>query len=305
VSNPTITGGNGSTATSTTRGFFIEYANASNAGTTVTATLSNAPTGKFNWCAYGSDMPPNATVIATGGYTLRGTSPFTINGSQTVTSKTFGAGTCITSITDLTGRPDGFSTPALTIGSQNSPSRCNAGTVTLSAIASGGSTTPMTYTWSVGGSNYTTTTNSYTTLSLSVSTAYSVKVKNANNCESNTASGNITVRFPGAVGQPADAMCYCASNLVNCSGTCQNSCGAGCAACLAVSASGYPYAALLPDMSEGNYLYCVRTKNRATDFGWLYNTTWREYIWNGSKYVYLNSTGTVDYYLGWEDGRCN
>ncbi|MDR3134006.1 MAG: hypothetical protein LBU42_08325 [Prevotellaceae bacterium] len=91
------------------RGFFIT-AN----GTTVTATLSNA-SGKFNWCAYGSDYPPNVT--ANGGiYTLHGTPPFTlIAASGTPTQKV--SGTTITTsavtitpttITDETGYPGEF-----------------------------------------------------------------------------------------------------------------------------------------------------------------------------------------------------
>ncbi|MDR2358897.1 MAG: hypothetical protein LBD87_03730, partial [Prevotellaceae bacterium] len=180
ITSPDKTGGNGTITGSNGRGFFIEYA-ATNAGTTVTATLDNA-TGKFNWCAYGCDMPPNATVNAGGGYTLRGTKPFTINGNQPVDALTFGAGTCITSITDPTGRPDGFAdTP--TISSPNSPSRCNAGAVMLSATVSGGTTTAMTYTWTIGANPYTNQTNSYTTETLNASAAYTVKVINANNCE--------------------------------------------------------------------------------------------------------------------------
>ncbi|MDR0694322.1 MAG: hypothetical protein LBF81_03365, partial [Prevotellaceae bacterium] len=174
ISSPKKNGGNGTIPSSTARGFFIEYANATNAGTTVTATLSNA-SGKFNWCAYGSDYPPNATVKAAGGYTLRGTKPFTINGSQ-VNANDFGAGTCITSITDLTGRPDGFAPPAPTISNPTSPSRCNSGAVTLSVTAGGGTTTAMTYTWTIGGTTYPNQTNSYTTASLSASAAYTVKV---------------------------------------------------------------------------------------------------------------------------------
>jgi hypothetical protein len=220
VSNPAITGGNGTIKDPAARGFFIEYANATNAGTTVTATLSNAPAApqKFNWCAYGSDYPPNAKVNAGGGYTLRGTKPFTINGVPNHNSATFGAGTCITSITDPTGRPDGFAEmPAVT--GANSPSRCSAGAVTLSVTASDGITTgSMTYTWTIGSNSYTTTTNSYTTGSLSSSAAYTVKVKNANNCESNTVSGNITINNPGTNGQ--SAACGCVSGTTNCSGTC-------------------------------------------------------------------------------------
>ena len=192
VSNPTKTGGNGTITGATTRGFFIEYANATNTGTTVTAKLTNA-TGQFNWCAYGSDYPPNATVNAGGGYTLSGTRPFTINGS-TVNATTFGAGTCITSITDPTGRPDGFATPTLTVATSNPAARCGAGAVMLSATASGGTTTAMTYTWIVGSSAaQTTTTGSLSHSVAEGSTTYSVTVTNANGCTSVAKTGTITV----------------------------------------------------------------------------------------------------------------
>ncbi|MDR3132680.1 MAG: hypothetical protein LBU42_01485, partial [Prevotellaceae bacterium] len=113
ISNPVKTGGNGTVTNATARGFFIEYA-AANAGTTVTATLSNA-SGKFNWCAYGSDYPPNVTANS-GVYTLRGTPPFTlIAASGTPTQKV--SGTTITTsavtitpitLTDETGYPGDF-----------------------------------------------------------------------------------------------------------------------------------------------------------------------------------------------------
>jgi hypothetical protein len=155
---------------------------------------------------------------------LRGTKPFTINGSQ-VDANTFGAGTCVETITDLTGRPDGFS-PKPSLSNPNSPLRCSAGAVTLSVTAGGGTTTAMTYTWTVGGTPYTTTTNSYTTGSLLASAAYTVKVKNANDCESNTVNGNITVRYPATTGNAPDASCGCATGLQNCSGVCLSNCGA-------------------------------------------------------------------------------
>ncbi|MDR2358461.1 MAG: hypothetical protein LBD87_01500, partial [Prevotellaceae bacterium] len=87
--------------------------------------------------------------------------------------------------------------------------------------ASGGTTTAMTYTWTVSGANYTTTVNSYPITSISAPAAYTVNVKNANNCESNTASGNITVNYPGTNGQSAHATCGCATGTTNCSGTCK------------------------------------------------------------------------------------
>jgi hypothetical protein len=105
ISNPTKENGNGAVIPTNTRGFFIEYANANNSGTTVTATLSNA-TGKFNWCAYGSDFPPNAIENGSG-YTLKGSPPFIIttsSGTFEEHTRSFSGGT-ITALTDATGCP--------------------------------------------------------------------------------------------------------------------------------------------------------------------------------------------------------
>ena len=276
VSNPTITGGSGTITGTTTRGFFIEYPNATNPGATITATLSNA-SGKFNWCAYGSDYPPNATVKAAGGYTLRGTKPFTINGSP-VDANDFGAGTCITSITDPTGRPDGFAgTP--TISSPNSPSRCNAGEVTLSVTAGGGTTTAMTYTWTIGGTSYTSNANSYTTGSLPTSAVYTVKVEDANNCETDTVSGYISIEYPGSEGQPINASCGCVPGTAQCNGTCNEICNnlEGC--CIwckknGFNAAQYPTSACGPCACFHKptcYSYCYRIVNGAWTASGHYN----------------------------------
>ena len=196
VSNPTKTGGNGTITGATARGFFIEYANATNAGTTVTATLSNALAGQFNWCAYGSDYPPNAVTNAGGGYMLRGSKPFTINGALSIDSETFGAGTCIISIADLTGRPDGFAgTPDITAAS--SPAVCYNTAASLSATIDGGATTAMTYTWTIGSVVSTTTVPNKTTGNLTANTTYTVTARNANDCTSaGTGKGTVTVLNP-------------------------------------------------------------------------------------------------------------
>jgi hypothetical protein len=65
--------------------------------------LSNA-SGKFNWCAYGSDYPPNAKDNSSGGYDLRGSQPFIINGTTEVNATTY-SGSVITALTDATGCP--------------------------------------------------------------------------------------------------------------------------------------------------------------------------------------------------------
>jgi uncharacterized protein (TIGR02145 family) len=108
ITNPVKTGGNGSITGLNGRGFFIAHA-ATNAGTTVTATLSNAPAGKFNWCAYGSDYPPNVT-LENGTYTFKGTTNFVVSShAQPITSQTV-ARTSLTvnsqsTFTDATGYP--------------------------------------------------------------------------------------------------------------------------------------------------------------------------------------------------------
>jgi uncharacterized protein (TIGR02145 family) len=96
-------------ASTNTRGFFVTASPA-----TVTATLSNV-VGKFNWCAYGSDYPPNVTAH-NGTYTFKGTPPFILtaaNGTtmQTVTGKTLPASALTMTpiyLTDRTGYPGVF-----------------------------------------------------------------------------------------------------------------------------------------------------------------------------------------------------
>ncbi|MDR3133555.1 MAG: hypothetical protein LBU42_05975 [Prevotellaceae bacterium] len=110
ISNPIKIGGNGTVTNATERGFFIEYG-ATNNGTTVTATLN--ATGKFNWCAYGSDYPPNVLANTNSSYTLAGTPPFKLIASNGTTAQTVTGMTLATSaltitpatITDATGYP--------------------------------------------------------------------------------------------------------------------------------------------------------------------------------------------------------
>jgi uncharacterized protein (TIGR02145 family) len=88
------------------RGFFVT-AN----GATITATLNAS--GKFSWCAYGSDYPPNVLANTNSSYTLAGTPPFKLIASNGATSLTVSGTTIATSaltftpatITDTTGYP--------------------------------------------------------------------------------------------------------------------------------------------------------------------------------------------------------
>jgi hypothetical protein len=163
ITGSTITSGSGSISNLTGRGFFI-VGSTINSGTTVTAILNPVPAGKFNWCVYGSDYPPNATA-ANGTYTLKGTPPFVINGTTTLGEgvKIYSGG-CITSLTDKTGYPgiinNNFSAGAINNGS----STIQAGTVPsaiTSNTAASSSLGGVTYRWVRSGtSNNTYTDNS-------------------------------------------------------------------------------------------------------------------------------------------------
>jgi hypothetical protein len=98
LSSPSAITGGISTVPGNTRGFYV-----TTSPSTVTATLDNA-TGKFNWCVYGSDFPPNAKDNGSGGYDLKGSPPFLINGSIEWSDKTYSGGE-ITALTDATGCP--------------------------------------------------------------------------------------------------------------------------------------------------------------------------------------------------------
>ena len=101
ISAAVATSGSIDAASLNGRGFYV-----TSNPSTVTATLGNA-TGQFNWCAYGSDFPPNAIDNSSGGYALRGSPPFivtTSSGTTEVNTTTYSGGT-ITALTDATGCP--------------------------------------------------------------------------------------------------------------------------------------------------------------------------------------------------------
>jgi hypothetical protein len=198
------TGGDVDKSSLTGRGFYVTAS-----PTIVTATLAGAP-AQWNWCAYASGYAPNAVTNAGGGYTLRGTKPFTINGTLNIHSETFGAGTCITSITDPAGHPGGFADkPAIT--GVTSPTICYNQTATLSATVSGGITGNMTYTWNINGTQSSTTAASITTQSLTAGITYTVTARNANGCTSAVSNtGTVTVRNnfnAGAIAATGQTIC--------------------------------------------------------------------------------------------------
>ncbi|MDR1681679.1 MAG: hypothetical protein LBS12_07860 [Prevotellaceae bacterium] len=107
ITSATLISGAGTLITSTLpgRGFFLDGHGLTTLNATIRVTLDAPVSERFNACVYASDWPPNAILNPGGGYTLNGSPPFIINGTITENTRTFGAGTCVTAITDATGCP--------------------------------------------------------------------------------------------------------------------------------------------------------------------------------------------------------
>jgi hypothetical protein len=147
----------GTMAPETNKGFWLQGNNGSY-NQIVTVELNIPANTTFNWCAYASDYPPNATM-ASGTYTLKGSPPFkiTYNGSSytETNNKSFTVG-CIASITDATDCPGIINYPAFSAGALGNGSWgamgefLNVGGTPLtivSATAASGGSGKITYKW--------------------------------------------------------------------------------------------------------------------------------------------------------------
>jgi hypothetical protein len=206
------------------RGFFLE-GTTTNFSSTVTVQLSNIGATQFNWCAYGSDYPPNATITAAG-YQLKGAPPFSItynNGSSTITDdKTFSLG-CINTLTDATGCPGLVEAlPAPT--SYTDGARCNAGTVNISATPPTGCTIDW-YTTALGTTKVTNGTGvtTLTTPSISTTTVYYAESRHlVTGCVSSSRRAVTATVTNGSGRDLTPNACNCASGLTACNGKCRN-----------------------------------------------------------------------------------
>ncbi|MDR0729640.1 MAG: hypothetical protein LBF19_05920 [Prevotellaceae bacterium] len=119
------------------RGFFLNGHGAVPFRAKLTVTLSADLNGtKFNWCAYATDYPPNATPNVDH-YILHGTPPFVVNDS-TLGADEYTFTGCITSLTDATGCPGLIPTPpVITSFTASTNTLCAGDSVTLSTTATG------------------------------------------------------------------------------------------------------------------------------------------------------------------------
>ncbi|MDR1680338.1 MAG: hypothetical protein LBS12_00930, partial [Prevotellaceae bacterium] len=160
--------------TGNTRGFYLRGTPAAGFSSTVTVELTGPVAGdKFNWCAYVSDYPPNATDN-NGFYNLHGTPPFIINGSITEPTRQYSG--CIDALTDATGCPGLIpAKPEITAFTPLFDTICKGETVTLTATATGASE----YSFDGG-----TTWQAASMINVAPTTdaTYIIKVRNAAGC---------------------------------------------------------------------------------------------------------------------------
>jgi hypothetical protein len=135
LSGASVTGAGTLSVVANTRGFYLNGTAAPFSSTVTVALDGLTPAGtKFNWCAYASDYPPNATEN-NGYYDLHGSSPFVINGNITEPSKTYTGG-CIETLTDATGCPGEVPMlPEVLDFTASTAAVCPGGSVTLTASA--------------------------------------------------------------------------------------------------------------------------------------------------------------------------
>ncbi|MDR0729409.1 MAG: hypothetical protein LBF19_04715, partial [Prevotellaceae bacterium] len=191
------------------RGFYLRGATPT-FSSTVTVTLDGLSAGdRFNWCAYASDYPPNATEGA-GYYELHGTPPFLINGAITEPTRHYTG--CITSLTDRTGCPGLVPvSPAITDFTASTDSLCVGESVTLEITADHASL----YSFD-GGNAWIAGTGAVTTHDIPAADAtYIPFVKNAAGCTATAPAETVTVSpLPNATfnSPPSTA---CAGSTVN------------------------------------------------------------------------------------------
>jgi hypothetical protein len=227
---PSASSGTPTREASNDKGFWLQGTTGSSGtyNATVMVSLSNVP-AKFNWCAYASDYPPNATMN-NGTYTLKGTPPFTINTTITENGKN-SSGTCITSLTDRTACPgiinNNFTAGSITSVSYNT--LCStAGTATTVSTAPTGSGN-YNYQWTVSYNNGTAATISGATATIYIPPATATAgtyryVRQVKDVLCNTVYTNSTGTVTRTVGSTRDQAvgCGCTSGLTAVGGYCRD-----------------------------------------------------------------------------------
>jgi hypothetical protein len=163
------------------RGFYVIGTGIQQFSATITVALDGLAGKKFNWCAYATDYPPNATEVVEGHYNLNGTPPFVVNNNvgpqPDPSAKTFTTNECLTAITDATGCPGWVPVaPTVTLAASGS-TFCAGDDITLTAT---GNSSVYQYSFDGGGSWTASSTTVVT--ATTATTNYTVQVKSLAGC---------------------------------------------------------------------------------------------------------------------------
>jgi hypothetical protein len=186
--DPVVVDGQGTlSAVANGRGFYVKGTTPTFSSTVTVALDGLAPGTKFNWCAYASDYPPNATP-GTGAYDLHGSPPFKVNNVLLTDGVRTYSG-CINELTDATGCPGLI--PAKLVVTAFTPldtAICAGQNVTLTATA----TSATAYSFNNGAS---WTAANTVTIAPTQDTSCTVWVRNVAGCEvAYGTAASITVR---------------------------------------------------------------------------------------------------------------
>jgi Leucine-rich repeat (LRR) protein len=191
--------------TSPARGFYIHGNASGNFSATVTVSLTGInPAATFNWCAYASDYPPNAT-LGSNAYTLHGSTPFIINGSPLPAGVRTFTGDCISTLTDATGCPGLIPQRPTVSLTPSRDSICQTDTLTLTATA-----TPTNLEYSFNSGPFTT--NNTATFTPTATADHSVQVRNAAGCLSDLATTTVAVVIPPTLTLDLAPSAFCADS---------------------------------------------------------------------------------------------
>ncbi|MDR1680714.1 MAG: hypothetical protein LBS12_02890 [Prevotellaceae bacterium] len=176
------------------RGFYLDgHAGPIPFSSTLTVTLdASLNNTKFNWCAFVSDYPPNAT-LGSAHYELHGTTPFVVNGTTLGDGVRSFSGECITALTDATGCPGLLPTPPVAPVLMASPdSICFGDTTTLTAASPDAVAYRFEGNDIVGGGGVWQA-GATARVSPAATAAYTIYIKNAAGCTATGALATITV----------------------------------------------------------------------------------------------------------------
>ncbi|MDR0729280.1 MAG: fibrobacter succinogenes major paralogous domain-containing protein [Prevotellaceae bacterium] len=219
ITNVQIVGA-GTITYQTERGFYLDGHGPVPFSSTVTITLSSDLNGKkFNWCAYATDYPPNATATpGAGHYDLHGTPPFIVNNTNTVQTREYTG--CIDALTDATGCPGLIpEKPSISNFSPSTPTLCAGEEVTLTATATGAAS----YSFHNGTDWSAWTTSTDTTFIPTATQTYKLRVINDGGCVVEaTITPTITVHPLPEINSftpSPDTICYGQSSVLTVSAT--------------------------------------------------------------------------------------